>query len=446
VGATDLQAWEFAAERSGAAQGALVKGLRRLQKNVLDARDGLTTATRSFQEINVEWLDSQGNLREMADLLPDVADRFSKMESSTTKSAIAQNLFGRAGNELLPFLEEGSSGLAELRARFDELGGGLDVGFLARAEEAQDALTDFDLAARGLKSTIATEILPIITRATARTAEFIAMVRETTKDTALLEIGFIALGAAAVAAGAAIISSFIVPIATVLLAAAAITVVLLVVEDLVAFFEGRESLTGGLLTAMGVDADDVRKRFKQLFEVAKEFWGETFPALMSEAADRARQTADIFTEVWGEAFDTLSSTIKRENEVFGEFWDSVLGGGQNTFSLLTEAWEGFALAVKNGVLTIGEGLDRISGFLGIDIGGTGALTAGEPVTQQAAGPALPIAPGASSSTQTVQVTNDVTVNAGGDVAATEAAVRRALDESNARMLRGAQRALTQVAE
>lgn len=56
------------------------------------------------------------------DMLGLIADKFAAMEEGPQKAAYAMDLFGRSGSKLIPFLNNGSAGIAALRAEAHELG------------------------------------------------------------------------------------------------------------------------------------------------------------------------------------------------------------------------------------------------------------------------------------------------------------------------------------
>ncbi len=422
VSTDDLQAWEFAAERSGASAGSLVKGLRRLQKNVVDAGAGLTTAVRAFDRLGIAFRDADGNSRQIADILPELADRFANMESATERSATAQELFGRAGNELLPLLTAGSAGLQELRERFEELGGGLSTEFLGNAEAAQDAITDFDLASRGLKSTIAVEVLPTFTRWAVKMADIVAWLRTATEGTSVWKVALIGLASVAGVVAVAMIAAFAKPIAVVLLAAAAITGVILVIDDLVNFIQGNQSVFGQFLEAMGRNSNAARLELISFAAVFVEFWGTTFPSLVTAA--------------WADFGNALEAAILDFNQ-----WNQA---SVRFRQWMTEAIDAVVAAWKRLVDTISDPV-QASGAIGSVIEGAFNFVTGGGGSAPAAAPALPAGAGGGA---TVENTNNISIDARGaqnpeDI---RRAARQAVDDANTNMLRNAQRALNPLAE
>src|SRR5690606_41954766 len=79
-------------------------------------------ATRAFDAIGVSVTNADGSLRDTEEVMLDVADRFEKIEDGAAKAAIAQELFGRSGTNLIPFLNQGRAGIEALKKEADDFG------------------------------------------------------------------------------------------------------------------------------------------------------------------------------------------------------------------------------------------------------------------------------------------------------------------------------------
>lgn len=401
----DLQAWRFAAERAGIPADALTGGLQRLQRNVVAASDGVTTAVDAFGALGVSAKDSDGNVREVLDILPDLADGFAGLETQAEKSARAQQIFGRAGAQLVPLFENGAEGVSELLARFEELGGGFSEEFLENASAANNAMNDFDVASEGLRSTIAVALLPAFTRLTVGLVEIVAAVREATEGTHVWEIGIVALTAIVVASGLAMFSAYLPMIALFVLLAAGVAAIVLLVDDFITFLEGGDSVIGEFFDEVGIGSENAREFFQRFgSEVAKFF--EAIPGF-----------AAFFVEVWGDAFSAIG-------QFFSEVVDQIVDFWTREFPAL-----------------VGDAVDSVTDFFGLDRAGStasegaaAARTSAPVVTARA-----PVGGG------TTTVNQQVRVEVGnGDPVDVERAVRRAMDRANGENLRAAKRALTPV--
>jgi len=70
------------------------------------------TGSPAFATLNVQTRDLHGNLRPMADLLEAVAMGLGQVGNATERAALANDIFGRGGMAMLPFLAKVKDGFA----------------------------------------------------------------------------------------------------------------------------------------------------------------------------------------------------------------------------------------------------------------------------------------------------------------------------------------------
>lgn len=160
VSTETLSAFGYAASQTGTDIDVLAKGMKVLAKNVADSLNPTSEQSKIFKALGIDVKDAQGNLRDIGDLIPEIADRFKAMEDGTTKAALAQALLGKAGLELIEFFNQGASGLAEYTDRARELGLVLDSETAAAADDFNDTLGDLKAVTQGYALALAKELLP----------------------------------------------------------------------------------------------------------------------------------------------------------------------------------------------------------------------------------------------------------------------------------------------
>ena len=107
-----LAGYQHAAGLAGVSNEALTKGFKTLSSQMFDSSMGLLESQRNFKLLGIEVKNTDGTLRNTEDVMIDVADRFAKMQDGATKSALAVKLFGKAGLDMIPMLNQGSAALA----------------------------------------------------------------------------------------------------------------------------------------------------------------------------------------------------------------------------------------------------------------------------------------------------------------------------------------------
>jgi hypothetical protein len=154
-----LSTLQFAAQLSDVGLDTLKTGLKGLSANLTEARSGLGEGGALFQALGVSVEDTAGNLKSSDTILLEIADRFASFEDGATKTALAVKLFGKSGMDMIPFLNQGSSGIRALMQEAERLGLKLSTETAQAAEAFNDNLTALKASTSGLGITLATELL-----------------------------------------------------------------------------------------------------------------------------------------------------------------------------------------------------------------------------------------------------------------------------------------------
>ncbi|ESY72515.1 hypothetical protein X740_33170 [Mesorhizobium sp. LNHC221B00] len=128
-----------------------------------DAAKQVDTAGNVFAKLGVKIKDANGKLRSNEAIIGDVAEAFSRMPDSALKSALAIELFGKAGAELLPFLNEGRDGLKALGDEATRLGIVFTKEQATIGDDLGDALDEVGKAAAGTRLQLGLLFAPAVT-------------------------------------------------------------------------------------------------------------------------------------------------------------------------------------------------------------------------------------------------------------------------------------------
>lgn len=106
--------------------------------------------------------DANGHVKSMAELLPSIADKFKELPNGAEKTALATQLFGRAGAQMIPVLNQGSAGIEELTAKAKSMGLTLDDTSMKSFTESRKAQREFQATMQGLSVTLGQAFLPVL--------------------------------------------------------------------------------------------------------------------------------------------------------------------------------------------------------------------------------------------------------------------------------------------
>lgn len=150
-----LSGLQYAAEMSGVSTDDLQKSMLKLAKGAADGNE-------AFEAMGINVKDASGNLKSTDALMLEVADKFKGYKDGAEKSALAMELFGKSGAEMIPLLNGGSAAIGEMTAEAEELGIILDEQTGKRAEAFGDNLTRLQKAGQGVTTQLMSEMLPAL--------------------------------------------------------------------------------------------------------------------------------------------------------------------------------------------------------------------------------------------------------------------------------------------
>ena len=142
----------YAAKLADVSMQELQVGVQQLSKNMEAGSEGLAA-------LGISATDSAGNLRSTAEVFSEVADAFAGMEDGAGKTAIAMNIFGRSGAQLIPLLNSGRIGLNEMGSEARKFGVVISQDAAQAAEKFNDNLTRLNTISEGLAQSLAQELL-----------------------------------------------------------------------------------------------------------------------------------------------------------------------------------------------------------------------------------------------------------------------------------------------
>lgn len=118
--------------------------------------------SKAFEAMGIATKNSDGTLRSTRVLLGEVAEKFSGYADGAAKSALAQEIFGKSGAELIPLLNAGAQGLAEYDAMAQKLGLTIGEETAKQAEKFNDTLDLIGQGSQGVARQVAAQLLPTL--------------------------------------------------------------------------------------------------------------------------------------------------------------------------------------------------------------------------------------------------------------------------------------------
>ncbi len=156
IAVKDLAGLQLAFRQSGLEAGALQGNMSRLAQN-------MAKGSEAFAAMQLQTRNADGSLKSTRDMLGEVADKFASYKDGAEKTALAVQLFGKAGADMIPLLNGGAAGLAEFDAMAQQLGLTMDETTAKSAEKFNDTMDLVGQGVVGVGRQIAAQLLPTLT-------------------------------------------------------------------------------------------------------------------------------------------------------------------------------------------------------------------------------------------------------------------------------------------
>lgn len=295
-----IQELGYAAKLSDVSQEGLETALGKLAVN-LDtvAKTGKGPAADALKRLGLHAKDFKG--LSLDESFMKISDSISEMADGPAKAAVSVALLGKQGKELIPLLNEGADGLAEMRLEAQEMGIVISNTDAKKYEELNDNITRIGAEFQGVKVKISNILLPYIAKA----ADYILHLVDTiTHHEDAIKVALIGIGIAAAAAAAPII-----------LAAAPFVALAAAVAGVAYAMEHWETIGTKVKVALYVMFGPF---ILVLHQIIKHFDSikEAAIAAYDWIADKAQWLADNLEDIWGgikagakAAWDTVGAMI-----------------------------------------------------------------------------------------------------------------------------------------
>lgn len=293
-----LSQLDYAAKLSGVEDlgGSLVK----FNRTISEAAQGSKTQAAAFEALGVSIRGADGQLKSTEQLLGEVAERFSTLEDGAGKTAVAMDLFGKSGAGMIPLLNSGADGIAELRQEANALGLTLDEKTGKAAEQFNDNISRMQGLVQGLATRAAGNLAPTLALVTDR---LIVAAKESGSLNATFKVLEVTMKS--IVAGGAVLGEIFDFLGTSIGSAAA---------ALAAAVEGDWSRARNILQSAG---KDIKASAAETSEFINNLYFGAAKALDETAGAADRAAAETFN--YAGAADKAAKATKSETDALREF-------------------------------------------------------------------------------------------------------------------------------
>jgi hypothetical protein len=155
VATSQVAGLRLAFELGGSSAEGMTQAVSRLSSHIADN-------SKTLASMGVQTRDVTGRVRETREVLGDVAARFAGYADNAAKTALAIDLFGVSGAQIIPVLNGGAAALDRMDSMAAKLGLTVDDKTGPAAEQFNDTLTLLARAGEGVATQVAAQLLPTL--------------------------------------------------------------------------------------------------------------------------------------------------------------------------------------------------------------------------------------------------------------------------------------------
>ena len=149
---------DFVAQKKGVDN--FTTSLKKLSQEMEAAQVWGSGAADTFARFGVAVRNTDGTIRNTEDALLDWANVFSSFRDDASKTALAVQLFGREGLNMIPMLNLGAAGIESMREHAAEMGYEFDKVTAGQAKEFKKMLKETSMELQGMANMITAACLP----------------------------------------------------------------------------------------------------------------------------------------------------------------------------------------------------------------------------------------------------------------------------------------------
>jgi hypothetical protein len=158
-----FQEWDYILSQNGMSIESLQGGMKKLNNTIDDAIGGSKTAANAFGRIGISVDDLKGKSPEQ--VFEMTVKALQGMPDGAEKAALANELLGRSGSELMPLLNGSSKSVDELKAKAKELGIVLSDDSIDASVKFTDTLDSLKRSLGAVVTKVGVAVMPIMQKA-----------------------------------------------------------------------------------------------------------------------------------------------------------------------------------------------------------------------------------------------------------------------------------------
>lgn len=180
-----LQQYSLVLNRNDMSQAQFATSLQQLSKRMEDLNNPTSQIGKAFRQLGLEM----GPNTPADQAFEAIAKKIAALPDGMHKAAIAMQIFGRSGGELIPIMNEIGSGMGNVKARAEELGIVMGTSQIKALKDLDTAWDDLKKTMEGFVNNVGSLVAPVFTPIAEAITTLIGKVSKLTQEWAKSPMG-----------------------------------------------------------------------------------------------------------------------------------------------------------------------------------------------------------------------------------------------------------------
>lgn len=156
------QEWDYVMSQNGMSIDKMQTGIKTLTTKMDAAKNGTASATEAFGKLGVSVTNADGSLRSQEAVFEDTIKALQSVDNETERARLATELFGKAGVEMAPLLNQSAESTEALKDKAHELGMVMSDETIDAGVKFTDTIDTMKRSFEGIKNSLGGMVLPIV--------------------------------------------------------------------------------------------------------------------------------------------------------------------------------------------------------------------------------------------------------------------------------------------
>ena len=156
------QEWDYVLSQAGTDINSMTTGMKTMTNTIGNCAEAGSTAGTAYEKLGISWDQLAGKSRE--DIFAMTIQSLQGVESETERAALANELFGKSGQNLMPLLNQGVEATENLKKAAREYGFVLDDEVVDAGVNFTDAMDTMHRSLQTVSVAIGSLVMPLITK------------------------------------------------------------------------------------------------------------------------------------------------------------------------------------------------------------------------------------------------------------------------------------------